>query len=202
MNPSRGAWLAAGIVCALAAPLGSALAHPHDEAGRDSALAGMRERSHAELGLPNPTTSAVVGVLATGLPFALLAAEPNNGTATFAFVGIALGPVVGYAHGGVAGDGLRGAAARTLLLGVVLEANVRFDDEFEGSDDLATSSGWAVLGAAAGTLALASALWDLARLRGRVEAANHEVLHRRSLSLELVPMRGGLAVTMAIPARR
>lgn len=178
-------WLA-GLLLFSLCPM--AAAHPHDPAATDSLVASQRLRSVSELGLPTPGGALAVGITATLVPIAILAASPSAATGTLAAAGVVAGPAVGFAYGGVGARGGRGAALRALLtVASVLWLGAAFEQEDEVP---------ALMAVAASGLVVGSAAWDLATLPGHVARENERVLRARLTGSSGTGERLGVALAV------
>jgi len=185
VNTARAGLLAISSV--LLAPT-TARAHPHEGPAYDSLLAALRAERPAALGLPDPARATAIAAAATLMPLGVFAVARDRPTAALAAAGLIAGPVVGFAHGGIAREAAPAAALRGVLMGAAVAGTAVWwrDPEERAS----------VIGVSWASLALASAVWDVVRTRGRVARSNDDAILMRLSGARVIvtPDAVGIAV--------
>jgi len=156
-------------------------------------------------GLPvkekNPKTAFVLTLIGTALPLAAVAAAAA-GAGDFGGIGLTgllVGPSFGYFYGGLLWRGLLGIGIRTIGEGIILIGGLGAWFEAWGWDDeepdIKKWEGVVLVGAG---IVLASAIWDLAAVKGAVNKRN---LRARERALAISPLFNPRTKTVGITVR-
>jgi hypothetical protein len=149
----------------------------------------------------NPKTAFLMTLVGTAVPLAALAAGAA-GTGDLGGVGMAgllVGPSLGYFYGGLFWRGLLGVGIRAIGEGIILIGGLGAWFEAWGWDhekpDLKKWEGVVLVGAG---IVLASAIWDLAAVKGAVNKRN---LRARERALAFSPLINPRTKTVGITVR-
>ena len=149
----------------------------------------------------NPKTAFVLTLIGTALPLAAVAAAAA-GAGDFGGIGLTgllVGPSFGYFYGGLLWRGLLGIGIRTIGEGIILIGGLGAWFEAWGWDDeepdIKKWEGVALVGAG---IVLASAIWDLAAVKGAVNKRN---LRARERALAISPLFNPRTKTVGITVR-
>jgi hypothetical protein len=163
----------------------------HDVSTQQSAL--VKEK--------NPKTAFLLTLAGTAVPLAAVAAAAA-GAGDFGGIGLAgllVGPSLGYFYGGLLWRGLLGVGIRAIGEGVILIGGLGAWFDAWGWDDVeADTRKWESVVLVGAGIVLASAIWDLAAVKGAVNRRN---IRARERALAFSPLINPRTKTVGLTLR-
>ena len=149
----------------------------------------------------NPKTAFLLTLVGTAVPLAAAAAGAA-GSGDFAGIGMAgllVGPSLGYFYGGLLWRGLLGIGIRAIGEGIILIAGLGVWTESWGWDDEGVDvEKWEAVALVGAGIVLASAIWDLAGIKGAINKRN---LRARERALSFSPLINPRTKTVGLTLR-